>query len=702
VQIVGGDTSAAAGLLNVTGAAPATMTGYYTIQGNTGPAALKFGSGNITSIGDGPYNSGSVTLDGPNAYMEVGATNSNSALTGLTTLAGGVLNLYDGASLTTTGALTNNGGVLNFNGDSSGGGTLSIGGSLTNSNNGYVYVGNGGISQACTLNIQGTLNNTGGTIYVAGGGAGANALLNVSGAAPATLTGNYYIGSTSAGSSAVEFGSGSITSIGDGVSNPGSVALEGPNAYMEVGATNSESALTGLTTIASNGSLYLYGGASLTTPSALTNNGTLSVDNGDGGGSSFTSKGALTNNGTVQVGSEDLTSTGTLNTTAAVVNGSAGQISVYGGNTAGGNGVWNVTGPTIANSGTISLSGSVADATLEIGANVAISGTGAIKLSDFATNLITGSSPSFTLTNGSTIEGSGTISNLGIVNSGTISANQFTPLLILPSSLQLNNEGILSVAAGDIMQIGTSAGGALANFSGTTLTGGTYTVGGTMQFGASGDGIVTDAASISLSGAGAQMINFGGQNLLTNLATIARGGSFNLGASWGTFTTAGNFTNDGTLSVGPGDKFIVDLSDSLTNFSSAKDTLTGGTYKVTGTLEFNGADIVTNAAAITLNGATAEIVNQNSANAMLGFIRNASVGKFALSGGASLTTTGSFTNAGTVNVATGSTFTVGGSSSNYTQTAGTTTVEALWQAVPRPGWIWLEGYCTAPARWITP
>ena len=85
-------------------------------------------------------------------------------------------------------------------------------------------------------------------------------------------------------------------------------------------------ALTGLTTIASNGSLYLYGGASLTTPSALTNNGTLSVDNGDGGGSSFTSKGALTNNGTVQVGSEDLTSTGTLNTTAAVVNGSAGHM----------------------------------------------------------------------------------------------------------------------------------------------------------------------------------------------------------------------------------------------------------------------------------------------------------------------------------------------------------------------------------------
>jgi hypothetical protein len=37
-------------LLNVTGAAPATITGYYTIQGYAGPAALEFGSGNITSM----------------------------------------------------------------------------------------------------------------------------------------------------------------------------------------------------------------------------------------------------------------------------------------------------------------------------------------------------------------------------------------------------------------------------------------------------------------------------------------------------------------------------------------------------------------------------------------------------------------------------------------------------------------------------
>jgi hypothetical protein len=59
----------------------------------------------------------------------------------------------------------------------------------------------------------------------------------------------------------------------------------------------------------------------------------------------------------------------------------------------------------------------------------------------------------------------------------------------------------------------------------------------------------------------------------------------------------------------------------------------------------------------------------------LGFNTNTASGAFTLSGNASLSTTGgSFTNSGTVTVSTGSTFTVGGSSYNYTQTAGTTTV----------------------------
>jgi hypothetical protein len=142
------------------------------------------------------------------------------------------------------------------------------------------------------------------------------------------------------------------------------------------------------------------------------------------------------------------------------------------------------------------------------GSNVTLSGAGTVNMgtsSGGSQSSIVGASPSVTFTNGNTIQGFGTISNMGIVNTGTILANQSAaPMLILPSTAGLTNSGTLSVLTGDTMQVGTAAGGALTNFAGTTLTGGTYTVGGTLQFGASGTSITTDAANISLTGAGAK------------------------------------------------------------------------------------------------------------------------------------------------------------------------------------------------------
>src|SRR5579863_7149617 len=105
-------------------------------------------------------------------------------------------------------------------------------------------------------------------------------------------------------------------------------------------------------------------------------------------------------------------------------------------------------------------------------------------------------------------------------------------------------------------------------------------------------------------------------------------GSFSIG-SGRNFTTAGNFTNNGTLSVGGGTKFVV--NGNLANFSSG--TLTGGTYKITGSLQFNGANIVTNAAKITLTGAGSKIIDQTSANALANFATNAATGSFTLAGG---------------------------------------------------------------------
>ena len=212
---------------------------------------------------------------------------------------------------------------------------------------------------------------------------------------------------------------------------------------------------------------------------------------------------------------------------------------------------------------------------------------------------ITGMSAAMTLTNKSTIQGSGTISNLGIVNTGTLNANQSAPLIFLPTPAGLTNNGTIKVGAGDTMEIGTSAGGALTNFSGTTLTGGNYNLSGTLQFGASGTTIATNAANITLSGAG---------QMSTSATTI----------SWPASTT------------------------------------------------------------------------------------NASAGSFKLASGAALTTTGgSFTNAGLFTVSTGTTFTVGGSTFNFTQSGGTTTVNGTLTSSTLGTWRLTAARCSAAARWAT-
>src|SRR4029077_15229197 len=109
----------------------------------------------------------------------------------------------------------------------------------------------------------------------------------------------------------------------------------------------------------------------------------------------------------------------------------------------------------------------------------------------------------------------------------------------------------------------------------------------------------------------------------TTFATNDSGATFAI-ASGRNFTTAGNFTNNGTLTVGSSNSTF-DVNGNLTNFSGT--TLTGGTYNVTGTLQFNNANIVTNAANITLTGTSSTIINQSAVNALTNFaINNGSFG----------------------------------------------------------------------------
>jgi fibronectin-binding autotransporter adhesin len=148
-------------LLDVTGSAGFGAAG--VLSGNVRLAddsAIEFASGQITSV------TGQLTLVGNDAFIEDStALGSNSALTGLADIAGS-LNLADGASVSTTGALVNDGSVY-FSG-----GSLTTG-KLTNSN--YFSIGNTTLATSSKVST-GALTNTG-QIFVFGGCA-----LNVSGA----------------------------------------------------------------------------------------------------------------------------------------------------------------------------------------------------------------------------------------------------------------------------------------------------------------------------------------------------------------------------------------------------------------------------------------------------------------------------------------------------------------------------------------
>jgi hypothetical protein len=217
------------------------------------------------------------------------------------------------------------------------------------------------------------------------------------------------------------------------------------------------------------------------------------------------------------------------------------------------------------------------------------------------------------------------------------------------------NSGTVKAENGGIMSTSTPT-----NFSGGTLTGGTWEVfNNSILRVIMSPGVVTNKATILLDGPNAHFYrDTGTSDALAPLASNPADSTFTV-QNGSTFTTAGNFTNNGTLNVKAGSTFTV--KGLLTNFDSGSGTLTGGTYNIAGTLHFNNAAIVTNAAAIVLDGAGSQIIDQ-SGNDALGpnLALNTAAGSFTIQNGANFTTAGNFENDGTLQLGNTSTFTVSG------------------------------------------
>ncbi len=678
------------------------------------------GSGNI---GDGQMalnNSGTIDANQSTPLtlqISNGATNTGT----LEATSGGTLILNGGTYTNTGGTISNNASTLELeNGATINGGTVSQTGA------GTLKLAGGTINTTIANSTTGTVEVVGFTTSTLGG----------------TLT------NPAGGQVNMDNGAFLILGTGSSISNAGTMTMNsiGNGTELQIGAANVTLSGTGTLTLSNNANNFIFGTAAANVLAnqstiqgsgnigdgqmALNNSGTidanqstplvLQISNGaantgkleaTAGGTLTLNGGTYTNTGgtilatganskvllessvTITGGTLTSTSGGVFmdenNATMSGLTISAGTVDVLNGT------ILNLQG-TITNKGTINLQSTGNGTELNIGSGpVTLAGTGKVILSANTNNFILGTG---TLTNQNTIQGEGNIGDgeMGLINSGSILANEtgtHTPstLFIDTGAAGFTNNvgaknGILNVSAKNTIII---EGGPFNNFSGTTLTGGQYLVAGKLEFAAGATGIVTNNATISLTGATAIILNTSNSmNALLPLASNGAAGSFAL-AGGAKFTTLGNFTNNGTLNVGSGDKFSTGTNgaSNLTNYNSGTSTLTGGIYIVAGTgqIQFNNggnaSDIVTNAANITLSStsATNSFIDQNGANALANFATNASTGSFTLSADRNFTTGGNFTNAGTVNIqkstGAGSTALIIGGPGVYSQTAGTTTVD---------------------------
>jgi hypothetical protein len=136
-----------------------------------------------------------------------------------------------------------------------------------------------------------------------------------------------------------------------------------------------------------------------------------------------------------------------------------------------------------------------------------------------------------------------------VVNTGVLEKAQGTGTTTIAPNL--NNTGTVEVLSGTV-----DLTGAVTQVSGNTLTAGNWSVlssastGATLDITSGNFATIGSGATVTLSGGNATFSN------LTNLASVAAGGAFSLLLGQG-FSTAGAFTNSGTLTLDAGSVLTV-------------------------------------------------------------------------------------------------------------------------------------------------
>lgn len=322
----------------------------------------------------------------------------------------------------------------------------------------------------------------------------------------------------------------------------------------------------------------------------------------------------------------------------------------------------------------------------------------------------------------------------GFTNNGTLTALTGTSILEISGRTLNNAIGTISAGSGTVIfengvkiQGGTLSGG--GPFAGTmegksvTLDGsanpiillGTFTVnsgdktklngtinddGGIFMVGSPSDAQISVPGHATLNGTGSLFLGNGStQNLISgngsttsklivNIPSIGGSGTIdNINLIIGKPSTLSTGPDAAPLILGPGSAtqvngtITVPVSRTITGQGTLNNcvggsTLSGGTWKIAGTLQAN-CEVNTNSASITLTY-PGTMLDLSGKNMFTNFTSNSSTGKFTVAGGQFFQTP-AITDAGTVNVQLGNTWSIAGGG-NYSKTAGTVTNDGTIEA----------------------
>ncbi len=638
----------------------------------TGPGALWLAQGSsLTVMAGGTFDAqdnGSIRAAGSGGLITNQGVFLKSAGTGTTLVDTGIQFTNAGAIKVLTGTLDLEANLSNLDAQRqtlTGGtydvlGTLKLAGANLRTNAAAVILDGPG---SALVNSSGSdalaglsLNDHGGSLTLRNGRTfrTAGALTNA-GALVVELNADLSLGGTLTDTGNVSWTGGRVSGTGIlDVASGGLLSLDGSaDKSLAAGGLMVE----GTTTWAGSGGLWLADGGSITIAAGGTfeaqADGTLGL-NGSG-------TARLTNQGTFRKSA----GTGSTLIGAAISFNNPGTIEVLTGilDLEGPFSQFNATTGTLTG-GTYTLAGILKFPGVAIQTNAAalvLDGAGSGIVNQTGQDALAGLSlndhgGSLTLRNQRTFQTAGPLTNAGILvvewNAGLSLAATLTNSGTLSwSSGRLSGPGVLDVAAGGTLTL-TGADDKVLDLGAAVQVEGsvTWSGGGGLVL---GDGSrLTVLASGTFDAQDDGTIRAGGTT-----AAVVNQGTFRKSAGTGsTLIGAGvSFSNAGTVEVQSG---TLDLEGSFTNFDGGTRTLTGGTYFLTSALTFPNARIVTNAAAIFLNGPNAAIVDQAGNDALAYLATNTAAGSLSLSG-RTLSTLGAVVDAGTMTLAAGGTLDLG-------------------------------------------